>query len=346
MRHLRKYLAAFADPRNALLAAAILAAGGIVAGYVDYMGEADRELALRQGPPALVEIQDFRPGFDAGPADEVRLVAEFDLDSAVTVPVRGSDPARWQLLVPIFPVSDLGAALVARRSGGDDAVLSAQVERRAASGGARRTAIGFAVVPSTGPSAGLPEASALAEEVLGDGRAGTVVAVNGEMIDAGMLTHVADGAFAVQGITLAESFVAVRPFLAGRVAALTAPRPATDRRMLFLTALALVVLAGALQVWKAMRARDAAENDDETDAGDMPQLPLRHPEFAPIPSQREIRAADRIAAEQAVEPHPARVFLGTLASGLWAMIWLAGAAIGRRLRDLRSRRSHPEDEAL
>ena len=94
----------------------MLKAGGIVAGYVDYMGEADRELALRQGPPALVEIQDFRPGFDAGPADEVRLVAEFDLDSAVTVPVRGSDPARWQLLVPIFPVSDLGAALVAPKT--------------------------------------------------------------------------------------------------------------------------------------------------------------------------------------------------------------------------------------
>lgn len=344
MRHLPTILREVLDPRKVLFAAALVAAAGVLAGYVEVQDRADRELALRQGPPPPVLIQDFRPGRDIGAANEVLLYGEIDMSVAVTVADRGSDPQSWSLIVPVLPVSDMGAARLSEGAAPAGEVLVAQLERRSTNGVPNRGAVGLVVVPLAGPGVAPRAAEELAEAVLGEGDHGALVRINGEAVSAGDLELVAHGAFAVMDLTLADRYVAVAPFLEGRVAALGAPRPSPERRLLFIAALVLLAMAGGLQVLRFLSPVPAEGSDEVADY--TPPPPSRHPEFAPIPSQREIQTADRVAAEMAVGPNPTVEVLKTLAQGLWAMLWLAGAALLRRAREFRNRRSPREDEAL
>ncbi len=350
MRRLPSTLYEILDPRKVLLAALLVAAGGLFLTYAEVQNQADRELALRQGPPAPVLIQDFDPESDIAAAGEVRMFGEIDMSAAVTLPVRHSDPQAWVRLVPVFPVSDIGAALLAEREGKDAGVLKAQVERRVVAGVPNLSAAGVIVIPISGPDAVPQDAAEIAEEIIGEGHFGALALLDGEGRDPREVELVAHGALAVMNISLADRFVSVVPYLQGREAALSAPLAAAGQYLVFVAALILVAMAAAAQVWRAMVPAAGFGDDDEDMSEASPAPRKNHPNFAPIPSQREIRSADREAAKIAAGPNPLVTGLKILGQGLWAMLWLAGRALssltGRAVRALRNRRSRPEDEAL
>ncbi len=346
MRRLPSTLYEILDPRKVLLAALLVAAGGLFLTYAEVQNQADRELALRQGPPAPILIQDFDPEDDIAAAGEVRVFGEIDMSAAVTLPVRHSDPQAWVRLVPVFPVSDIGAALLAEREGKDAGVLKAQVERRVVSGVPNLSAAGVIIVPLSGPDAVPQDAAEFTEEIVGEGHFGAVALLDGEARDPREVELVAHGALAVMDISLADHFVSVVPYLKGRAAALTAPYPAGGQNLLFVAALVLVAMAAAAQVWRSVLTGAGSGADDEDMPEENPAQLKSHPKFAPLPSQREIRSADLEAAKVAAGPNPVVSGLKILGQGLWAMLWLAGRALGQWVRALRNRRSRREDEAL
>jgi hypothetical protein len=175
------------------------------------------------------------------------------------------------------------------------------------------------------------------EEVRGAGRYGAVVTLNGAVIDPGDMTLVAHGAFAAQEIDLAETFLGIEPYVNGRVAALSAADPSQFYQYLYLLALTLVALAACLQVGRAFGfgfGEDVSwQNWSDDDVVLEPAAP--HPKFAPIPSQNEILAADRVAAEKTKAPS--------------VLVWLfqrALAGISGFARRVKNRLSRQEDEAL
>lgn len=338
MRQLQRFWVGFLDPRKFLFAAVLTAAAGIVAGYVEVQQRADRELALRQGAPVPVLIQDFRLGYDTGPASEIRVRGELDLSAAVVTSVRGADASEQVFLAPLFPLSDYGAVLLEDAGRSGVSALQAQVGRRGGEGQTRPSAIGLVVVPLDGAFA-FPGSGAewIAEEVSGTGRYGTVVNLNGSVIDPGDLTLVAHGAFAAQEIILAEVFLGIEPYMNGRVAALTAADPSQIYRYLYMLALTLVALAAGLQVGRAFGLQFGEDmiRQDWSDGHDVLEPAAPHPKFAPIQSQNEILAADRVAAEKTKAPSVlARLFQRAL------------AGISAFARWVRNRPSRQEDEAL
>ncbi|MEM6823493.1 MAG: hypothetical protein AAF566_00145 [Pseudomonadota bacterium] len=337
MLSLRHVLVGICDPRKVLFAAVLVAAVGLLAGYVTVQEQLDRDLALRQGPPPPVMIQDFAPGRDVGPAGEVRITGEIDMSAAATVFERGRSPRQWVLVAPVFPVSAVGSARLAGSAPEQSGVLSAQVERRVTGPDHRSTAIGLVVLPIDDPDAAPSDPAMLSEAVLGDGDYGQVVTLLGTETPIADLTLVAHGALAARGVTLAQSFVAVSPYVGGRLAVLAAPVPSGLRDDLFALALLLLATAGVLQLWWALHGFSGElRRISDRDLGEKGTAPHCHPEFAPLPTQAEISLGDLHEADGARAPRAAL-------SGITQRIRLGRVRLRARLRNPRSR---SEDEAL
>ena len=331
MSDLRHLLIEIFDPRKVLFAAALFAAAGLVAGYVTVQEQLDRELALRQGPPPPVLIQNFALGRDVGPADEVRIIGEVDMEAAAAIFRPGATPRRWFLVAPVFPVSAVGSARLAGSAPNETGVLAAQIERRVTGPGHRSTAIGLVIRPIAGPGFVPQEAAALAESVLGDGDYGQLVTLSGTAVTPEDLTLIAHGALSARGITLAQNFLALKPFTGNRTAILSRPVRSDLRDDLFGVALLLVIGAGLLQFWRAYGAFSAEiGRTRRADAETARAGPRDHPEFAPLPSQREISEGG-LEYDEDVLPSTSLVTR------------IAQAA--RRIAGFRSRPSHPEDGA-
>ena len=194
-------------PRSLLILAGLCAAAGVVLAYVAIHDAADRKLALRQGPPPAVALEDYRPLAHRGPAGEVVLRARADLGSAFVFELPGSDERA--LLVPLFPLGD----------------------------GQAREAHGAIFVPLEDEA--VPAADGLALQ----DPAGWVE-VNGIEADAGDFRLMLAGALAAEGRTLGARATVVRPFVGGREAAFQPPVPPSRPWAWFLTlALGLVLAA-------------------------------------------------------------------------------------------------------
>lgn len=328
------------DPKTLVFVAALLAAIGLVSGYVEVHEQADRTLALRQGPPPRVALQDFDVAKSVGPADEVNVLAEADFTRAAVLAAQGTAEDDRALVVPLFALSDTGAAQVAARDDGAGA-LTAQVARRA---GIRNDvaapAIGMMFFPlDDGP---VPEPAALADAVFGPGANGMVVELNGLHTEPGDYALMAYGAFSVLGVELQSSYLAVRPFAGERLAILGAMSPSQTHRALFLTAMVLVAISALVSIARGRleEALGAAVEEDEVG----PEGPsAAHPKFAPIPSQREIIEAEKARLAEPVEPHWAVTLAGAVLRGVWAGAVAVGGALARSIRSRLARR---EDEAL
>lgn len=296
------------DPRKMMLVAGLLAAMGLVAGYVEVQQEAERALALRQGPPAPVALQDFDRERNIGPAGEVLIEAEAALDAAVVLSLRGARPARHALVVPLYALSDAGAAELGTEPGKGDGraalgLLFHQVETRA------ETDI---------------DPGDLAARVFGPGAHGTVVVVNGAVTEPGAFTLMADGAFAVSGVTLAEPFLAVAPYTEGRAVALSEPVSAASHGVLYLSALILLLVSVAASLRSARYEKGPAQVDAVADEVEERAYAQAHPKFARIPSQRELQEAAEARKRSS--------------GGLQQMIWGSSGA--------RNQPQRREDEAL
>lgn len=181
MRLVRVIVGFLLAPRQLLAIGAFCMAAGLFWGYATVHENANRKLALRQGPPAAVAVEDYRRSANRGPAGEVVLRAVADPDRPLILVMPGTADRR--LAVPLYPLD-----------GGE---------------GAR----GAILLPlAEGESV---EPSALAAR-LGDG----IVEVNGRAVDADGFPLILAGALATEGGFVGKTFVAVEPYIHGREAAL------------------------------------------------------------------------------------------------------------------------------
>ena len=252
MRFVRIILGWLLAPRHLMALAALSAAGGLLWGYATLQENADRTLALRQGPPGPVAVENYRGAVNRGPAGEVVLHAVARPDAPILLTMPGS--GERALAVPLFPLS-----------GGDGA-------------------LGAIFVPLDGPEA-LPD-----PEVLATPLEGGAVRVNGRVVDSGDFALVLSGALAVEGRHVGERFVAVRPFLEGREAAL---QPVTDpsRTWLWPMALALVLalLASYIRFGGGLRP---ASRRPAAPAPRAPAGPVVSAHVPPLPRQEEVNEPD------------------------------------------------------
>ncbi len=299
--------------QKGLLVAAALSFGyGLISGYVDVQDRAERELALRLGPPAAIAVQNLDPGEDMGRAGELVLHAEIDLASSVVLQRDDETQLKSTMVIPILPVSDTGMALLADTVGGGDAVLGEQA-LRSATGILRPKAEGFLVIPLDRASESGLDKHYFAQEVHGAGRFGTVLTVTGEAHRRLIIDPEIKNVFAAINLSLADRPIALYPYLDGREAALSAARPVQHNQFFFVAAGCLAALCLALHGLRAVQgyvapnlgfmARSAIDDEPET---------APHPKFSRIPSQSEIQAAERRLAEERARKDGQVSFLGRL----------------------------------
>jgi hypothetical protein len=190
-------------PRQLFALAAFCVAAGLFWGYATVHENANRKLALRQGPPAAVAVEDYRRGANRGPAGEVVLRAVADPDRPLILVMPGTDDRR--LTVPLYPLE---------------------------SGESGDGAMGAILLPLA-PGETVDPARLAAR--LGDG----IVEVNGRAVDAGDFPLILAGALATEGRFVGARFVAVEPYLDGRDAAL---QPIVDPSLHWLWGVAAGVL--------------------------------------------------------------------------------------------------------
>ena len=339
------------DPRSIFLAAALLAALGLVGGYVEVHERADRELALRQGPPKKVALQEFTPVMHLGPADEVRVDAEADFTRSSIISNPGEGGMRHALIVPLFPVSDLGKARIGAGEAENNA-LNAQVARRAVGGTESAVSLGYLVHPLASREAAPADPTALAEKTFGTGRYGTVAEINGQVGKSDGLGLMAAGAMSAMDITLAEQHLVIRPFAGARQLYLGGRPPDYG----FVTLLGGAIFLSLLGAFLAFRAASQADGfavglvrDEDYEPRYQPRTPSgaptgKHPKFAPIPTQEEIIEATQVRSP--ARPHWAVTGAMAFLRGLWIVLTVIAAGFVWASRALRNRQSRQEDEAL
>jgi hypothetical protein len=289
MRLVRIIVGWLLAPRQLLSLAALCSAGGLLWGYATLQENADRTLALRQGPPTAVAVESYRGAVHRGPAGEVVLHAVGQPEAPIILTMPGS--GERALVVPLFPLSG--------EEGAQGAIF----------------------LPLDGLEA-MPDPRALATP-LGDG----IVMVNGRVVDSGDFGLVLAGALAVQGRHVGERFVAVRPYLDGREAALQ-PVANPPRTWLWPLGLALLLALAASyrQFGGGLRLgfrRPAAPAPRPAAA------PVVSAHFPPLPRQEEVN--DRgsepgrsvwaaIMAGAGIAMTAARILL-RLTAGLLRLVW-------------------------
>lgn len=278
------------SPKGLVLLAALFAAAGFVAVYVEVIERIDRALALRQGPPQKVEIQHFKPGLHEGPVREVYVSAEAAFDHAVMVRLPDDREAVRALVIPLHAVTD-------------------------ADGPQETTAVmGLLYHPITPDVPEPTDPRSFADAVFGQGVNGTLIDVNGILADRRSFEPLADAAFAEMGVMVTDSVLGIRPF-AGRRGAMLGTRPEPRLiQALFITSLGLFAVAAAI-AFQAPAPQPHVYTGDEDEAG----TPTQHPSFAPIPTQREI-AKEEQALQTPAEPHWSLKTLGLLATGVQKVV--------------------------
>ncbi len=318
------------EPRKFLLVAGLLTAMGLVTGYVDVQSRADRALALRQGAPAAVALQDFAPLLHIGPAKEVTVLAEADLADPIILTLRGSNPMKTAVVFPLFPISDTGASVIRARLDDPAQIVTDGIETGPSFDDPNALGLLFHILPQGDRDlSGLD--SYLSQEI-GQGAFGEIIELNGEAVEPGSFTLMADGALSAKEQRLANTFLAVAPYVDGREAALALPPPMREHFKLYWAALVLVLIALLVSVRAdrdgAYSGERGAHEVDEDFGGGMGS----HPFFAPIPSQSELQQAERSSGQVAATSSLAGIALRKL----WQRATLS----------VKNRQPRREDEAL
>lgn len=279
----------FANPRRLVVSVFLALAAGcavasVLVAYAGLQDKASRQLALRQGPPPAITVDAFRPLLHGGPAGEIVLRAEADLDAPILFTLPGtSDRA---IVVPLLAPE------------GDGAVHGAILVRLE----------GDALPPAEVLAARLPEGA---------------VEVSGFAEDPGPYLFMLAGALAAEDRALGPRFVAVRPFIEGREAALAPvvpPSPAWARFALasagFLVA-AVAAYLGPRWADALVRPRRRVPPPRPVLSGHFP--PLHLPDGDPGgPGQSVLRALSRAGALGAVGWRIA------VATAIVVLRWVAG----------------------
>lgn len=285
------------SPQLWLGAAAILVVGSFVVDYVDAQRSADRALALRQGPPPVAELQDYEPARNLGPAREVLIRAEADLGDPIVVTLGPAGEERSAVIYPLFPVSERGRGMIARRTEGDGGLASVRPVPRPDPEAARAAppeALGVILHWADAARAGSIDPGALVARRFGPGDHASVVEVNGERVSPGDMALVVKGAMAARNLTIAADFLAISPYVDGRTAALAPPPSSGFQRALFWGGVTLALGALLLSVRfvegaapRADTPKRPGQQDRRVSPGSTPKARTR---FQTIPTQDEIYA--------------------------------------------------------
>jgi len=295
--------------------AAVAAIGAsFLASYIDAQSNADRALALRQGPPPAALIQDFDARIHQGPARELRLRAEAPLSNPVTVALGPDGRGPTAVIVALFPVSDAGRrGLSARLSGSGGLEDMRPVPRPVQD---RRPPEALGILLHEAGAAAEVDVTTLVGNRFGAGPNGSVVEVNGERIAAGEMALVIQGAMAARDIRLADDFLVIAPYAQGRTAALSAERSSGVQKVLMWSGVTLglgallVAVGGAGDPGRRIpAARPAASRDVRMSPGSTAKARSR---FKPLPTQEEIYAASLAEDQEAPAARSRSAWFGTM----------------------------------
>ncbi|MEM9343099.1 MAG: hypothetical protein AAGA87_08650 [Pseudomonadota bacterium] len=269
------------SPKRLFSLAAVFAAAGFVAVYVDVIERVDRALALRQGPPQLVAIQEFSPGLHEGPVREVFVTAEAAFDRAVMVRLPDDREAVRALVIPLYAASD-----------------ATEMPKNAV--------MGLLYHPITPDLPEPTDPRAFADAVYGEGEYGTRIDLNGILADRRSFEPLAKAAFSEMGVMVTDSVLGIRPFAGRRTEMLEARPEPRLIQALFIISLSLFAASAAI-AFQAPVSRPLEDVADEEDTG----APAQHPSFAPIPTQQEIAIEER-ALQEPDMPHWSKKALGQI----------------------------------
>lgn len=283
------------EPRRLILVAALLVMGGIISGYLSVYDQADRTLALRQGPPNPVAVQYFDSAQNVGPAREVVIQAEAALDDPLVLTLRDRTPRTTVMAIPLHELSDVGAATIVSSNDQARTALGAQVARRTEIAPERPAAYGVLIL-ELGANF---DAEAFDPRdfvtTFGQGRFGTAIEINGQTGQIGEIGLMVDGALSVQNMELAETFLAVTPFMEGRLEVLEAEVALVEQGRNFFwmgSIISLVALGLSLGGFGVKDARRKLLEDERAAAKLWTSGPSTSSHFEPLPTQEEVNAAD------------------------------------------------------
>jgi hypothetical protein len=303
------------SPHLWLGAAAISVAGSFVLDYIDAQRTADRALALRQGPPPVTDLQAFDAARDMGPAREVLVRAETDLSDPIVVTLGPDDARQTAVIYPLFPVSARGQDAIARRTADDGTLGSIRpVPRPDPDAAAAGRPVALGVILHWTHAGEEPEA--FVSRAFGPGEFGTVVEVNGERVTPGDMALVVKGAMAAIDLGIAADFVAVAPYVDGRIAALSPPPSSGLQRTLFWGGVVLALGAMLLSIRpsevfgpRVPSPKRPGEQEQRMSPGQTPKAQSR---FQTIPTQDELYAAAQAREAREAEPGTGRRILDTV----------------------------------
>lgn len=294
MRLVRIIFGWLLSPRQLLALAGLCAAAGLLWAYAAVQENADRALALRQGPPAPLAVEDYRRVAHRSPAGEVvlRALADPSRPIVLTMPATGDR----RLAVPLYPLA-----------GGEGA-------------------LGAILLPLA-PGETAPAAEALADMVA-DG----VVQVTGRTVDAGDFPLILAGALAVEGRWVGDRFVAVQPYVEGREAALQ-PVADNARPWLWPIGLGVLfaLFAGWRRFLPGLRLRP--RRMPQVARASASARPAASAHFAPLPLQEEVAesegptAADRLRAGAVVVLRAGAAAVRLVGRGIAALVRLLWAGV-------------------
>lgn len=198
--------------------------------YLDFHADAARLLALRNGPPVLVDLEDFDPLRDSGPTGEIHLRAQLDMSMPVRVIYR-----RGMTFTRAFTVPLLAVHTSDNRDGQMPEIL-----------GYLYLSAPFRRVEILDVIQNLPLAQF-------EGAHGSIIEINGETGVPGPIATRAAAALGARGRTSVESPLVVAPYPEGRAAALSRPRASRWRHVLMVLA-ALLLVSGVLLERRRARA--------------------------------------------------------------------------------------------
>jgi hypothetical protein len=266
----------------------------MVSGYVADQDYAERVMAIRQGPPAPVTLQDYS-NRSTGPLGEVTIRAEVDIRDLTIVQAPPSYGQGELCILPLYPVSDQGNALIGAARDAKSSPVSAQIARRlpVTQAPTRPLAVMVQFVPA---GTSHPPVSELFTASFGNGRYGRVVEMNGLLHRDSDAVPLIEATFAGLGLTVPDKGPVVRPFSSDRLGDITAD--AVREAPIPFYELALLLFLGSIMVaahergyFDGLRVRRMrAEALRASVAASVGHDKSLHPNFAPIPTQEEIVA--------------------------------------------------------
>ncbi|WP_172961078.1 hypothetical protein [Oceaniglobus roseus] len=273
------------DPRLFYIVAGLALLFALVAVYFEAQNAASRRIALRNGPPPSVLIEDFRPETDLSEIGEVSVTAQVDAALPMLVSYAAG---RVRMRAVAFPLLAVGAE-------SDIA-------------GTPPTVLGYAYWPMPVRPVEVLDPTQVLPPYDEVGPFGPILTLNGTAGWSGAMNAEVETFLADTGRPLSGPALAVAPFMNGRVAALEAldGPPRTQRVLLLLGA--LFVALGVVRSW--YRGRQARIEADEAAAAQSHPRPGRPVEpktdkgrrsLAPLAPQPDLNAAAGAASTDA--PH-------------------------------------------